>query len=158
MTEHPNAQIIRRLYAAFEATDFSTIESLLREDVTWNAAGRNWLVGEYRGRTAVLDLLAAIAEYGEGHYTTELYDVLASDRHAIGLHRSRAYRSDGLQMSVDDVLVFSIDNGRISKVWATPWDQYEEDQFYGLEPPEGRDTPDSRTSALATSWTSGPGA
>jgi hypothetical protein len=44
-------------------------------------------------------------------------------------------------MDVNDVLLFHIPDGKIVEVWATPWDQYEEDEFYGGELPSGMATP-----------------
>jgi ketosteroid isomerase-like protein len=142
MPEHPNTTIVRRAYEAFSTGDIRIMSELLAADAVWHAAGRNWIVGDYYGREAIMCLFMAMGVFAEGTYRVEVHDVVANDEHAIGLHRSTASRpSDGRTMDVNDVLIFHIRDGKIVEVWATPWDQYEEDQFYGPEPPAGMAPP-----------------
>ena len=146
MDEHPNVTIVRELYAAFSRGDVETIRGYLADDAVWHAAGRNWIVGDYQGRDTVVGLLTAMAVYAEGSYSVEVRDVLGNCRRAIGLHRSSARRADGRSLDVDDVLIFDISDGKVIEVWASPYDQYEEDAFYGPEAPAGL-MPPARVSA-----------
>jgi hypothetical protein len=54
MTEHANAELFRRSYAAFQAGDLDTVRSLLADDVTWHNPGGNHLSGDYRGVDAAM--------------------------------------------------------------------------------------------------------
>jgi uncharacterized protein len=56
MTEHANAELFRRGYAAFQAGDLDTVRSLLADDVIWHNPGSNHLSGEYRGADAAMGL------------------------------------------------------------------------------------------------------
>ncbi len=137
MAEHRNVAIVRELYAAFSRGDLEAIRGCLADEAVWHAAGRNWIVGDYHGRDAIVGLLAAMALYAEGSYSVEVRDVLGNDRRVVGLHRSSARRADGRSLDVDDVLIFDIADGKVVEVWASPYDQYEEDAFYGTEAPAG---------------------
>lgn len=145
MNEHPNALLVRKAYDAFSRGDLGAIGELVAEDAVWHAAGRNWIVGDYKGRNAILGLFATMGLYAEGTYKIEVHDVVANDEHAVGLHRSIASRRDGKRMDVLDVLVFHVRDGKVVEAWASPNDQYEEDDFYGPEPPNGM-LPPPRTS------------
>lgn len=156
MSEHPHVALVKKLYRAFNEGDLNTMAEIFHPDVTWHAAGQNWLVGTYTGLEGVLGLLGTMAQYGEGNYTTALHDVVANDRYAIAMHRSTAWRSDGRELSVDDLVVSEFEDGKVVRVWATPYDQYEEDRFYGDDVPEGFAVPAGRTSAVAESWSPRP--
>jgi len=54
MTEHANAELFRRSYAAFQAADLDTVRSLLADDVVWHNPGSNHLSGDYRGVDAAI--------------------------------------------------------------------------------------------------------
>ena len=56
MTEHANAELFRRSYAAFQAGDLDTVRSLLADDVIWHNPGSNHLSGDYRGVDAAMGL------------------------------------------------------------------------------------------------------
>ena len=141
MAEHPNVTIVRELYGAFSRGDIETIRGYLADNAVWHAAGRNWLVGDYHGREAVVGLLTAMAIYAEGSYRVEVRDVVGNERRAVGLHRSTAKRADGASLDVDDVLIFDFVDGKVAEVWASPYDQYEEDAFYGPIVPTGLTAP-----------------
>ena len=141
MADHPHADVVRRAYAAFAAQDVPALVQLFVPDARWRSAGRNWLVGEYVGVEAILGFFTAIDAYSEGTYRTDLHDVLANDERAVALHCSSAHRSDGKAMSVDAAVEFHFRDGRIASVRAWPWDLYEEDAFYGVEPPPGTARP-----------------
>jgi hypothetical protein len=137
MTEHHNAALVRRGYEAFANADTDAIRAAFTSQAEWESAGRNWLVGRYRGPGAITGFLTAVFTYAEGTYRTEVHDVFANDKRAVVLQRSSARRSDGKTLDVDAAVVFDISDGKFSRVRAWPWDLYAEDDFYGLEPPAG---------------------
>lgn len=152
MSEHPNAALVRRVFDAFSKGDLDTVRALWAADGVWHSAGRNWLVGDYRGIDNIIEFLLTVARYSEGSYTAELHDIVASDRRAIALTRLSARRSDGKSMSVDATTVFDIESGKIKEAWASPWDIYEEDQYYGMTPPQGMSAPEKCALAGPHFW------
>ena len=56
MADHPNADLIRRAYAAFQQGDLDTVRSLFDADIVWHAPGNNQLSGDHSGVDNVLAL------------------------------------------------------------------------------------------------------
>lgn len=141
MTEHRNAALVRGGYEAFAKADTHAIRAALADEAEWESAGRNWLVGRYRGPDAIVAFLRAVFTYSEGTYRTDVHDVLANDQRVVVLQRSSARRADGKTLDVDAAVVFDISDSKIIRVRAWPWDLYAEDSFYGMEPPAGTTPP-----------------
>src|SRR5262245_34184187 len=93
MTEHPNAERIRALFAAFRNADLATIQATIPEHAVWRFPGRTGkLAGEHRGRAAILQFLMSVPQLTGGTFHLDLIDVLANDRHAVALFRGRGER------------------------------------------------------------------
>jgi ketosteroid isomerase-like protein len=57
MAEHPNVELLRRGYAAFETGDMETLRSeLFAPDIVWHHLGDNPMAGEYEGPEQVIGL------------------------------------------------------------------------------------------------------
>src|SRR2546428_13711608 len=82
MFEHPNAALVERLYAAFDAGDREALKKLIAEDAEWHVPGSTEISGAHRGHEAIFASLAELAEMSGGTIRAELIDVLASDMHA----------------------------------------------------------------------------
>jgi uncharacterized protein len=83
MAEHPNVELLRNGYAAFEAGDMQTIGAILADDVVGHAPGNNPLSGDYEGKDDVFGYFAKFSELHEGTYRFEIHDLLANDQHAV---------------------------------------------------------------------------
>ena len=84
MTEHPNAELIRRLIAARPTMDAKVLQDVLGEDVVWHIPGEDQWAGHIRGRDALIALWTGVAEEGSS-LSFDLHDVLANDEHAVVL-------------------------------------------------------------------------
>src|SRR4029453_13535056 len=93
MAEHPNAERIRRAFAAFAQGDMATMTELIAEDTVWHIPGRGRLSGDHRGREAVFELFSRLVQGSEGTFTQELHDALGSDEHAVALTHVSAPRA-----------------------------------------------------------------
>jgi hypothetical protein len=122
MRKHPNADVIRALYATPGGPD--AVEHLFHEDALWHLPGQHPMAGDHAGRAAVL----AAMRYFEG-IQLELMDVLASDVHAIallhasGTRKGREYRS----LEFD---VFRMKDGKIAEFWSFSEDQRITDEYW----------------------------
>src|SRR5919108_4788042 len=85
MAEHPDAERIRRAFAAFARGDMATMTELIAEDTVWHIPGRGPLSGDHRGRDTVFELFSRLVQGSEGTFTQELHDALGSDEHAVAL-------------------------------------------------------------------------
>src|SRR2546428_11063257 len=85
MFEHPNAALVERLYAAFDAGDAESLKKLIAEDAVWHVPGSTEISGDHRGHEAIFAYFQKLAELSGGTFRAELVDVLASDMHAPAL-------------------------------------------------------------------------
>src|SRR3989442_7772666 len=85
MFEHPNAALVERLYAAFDAGDREALKKLIAEDAVWHVPGSTEISGDHRGHEAIFAYFQKLAELSGGTVRAELVDVLASDMPAAAL-------------------------------------------------------------------------
>jgi ketosteroid isomerase-like protein len=126
--EHPNAALLRRLYAAYAARDKDTICELIAEDCTWNIPGRGAKAGTHTGRDSILELFRDLMRQSKGGATIELHDVLANDTTAVALQTGTA-TIDGRTSALKEVLVHTIRDGRVVDMWEYQFDLYAFDEM-----------------------------
>jgi ketosteroid isomerase-like protein len=126
--DHPNAKLARNAWEAVSASDLDTLSQVCADDLVWHASGRGSRSGDYRGRTAVLDYLAAIGDAAE-RFDSRLDHVLVNENlvavlfHVTGTRRGRV-------LDTDFILLFRVAVGRIAEIWAVPRDQHAVDEFW----------------------------
>jgi ketosteroid isomerase-like protein len=111
--EHPNAIAYRRAADAFRARDLATIEALVDEDVVWHVPGNHPRAGDIRGRTALIEWLAGLADTG---FWLREHDVLGNDEHVCALSYM-GVRRPGVDVETRVVSVFHFRNGRQVERW-----------------------------------------
>jgi ketosteroid isomerase-like protein len=120
MTEHPNAQLIRRLFGAF-GNDAMQIAAALSRDVVWRVPGTTAMSGEYRGPREVVEFLRRTGLETDGTYRSELWSVLANDEWGLAVYRAAGTRK-GIELDVPQALVLRFDGSEIKEVTAVPLD------------------------------------
>jgi uncharacterized protein len=118
--EHPNAALIRRLFAAF-GRDPKVIAAALARDVVWRVPGSTAMSGEYRGPRAVVEFLRRTGIETGGTYRSRLHTVLADDEWAVAVYRAMGTRN-GIELDVEQALVMRLVHGEIKDVTAVPLD------------------------------------
>lgn len=130
INEHPNAALVRRLYAAFAARDFPTLRTLLAEDAVWHIPGRSPIAGDYRGLDSVVnDFLERVVRQSDGTLQAVPTDILANDRHIVVLQHSTGQRQ-GKTLDITVCQVFRVQNDRIAEVTTHYSDLYALDAFW----------------------------
>lgn len=130
MTEHPNVQRIRDLFAAFRAADVATIEQLLAPDAVWHFPGRRGrLAGSHRGRDALFAFLLDVQGATDGTFGLDLIDVLANDAHAAVFFRGHATRN-GKTLDNPTCLRMRLGGGQVHEVWEFVWDLEHVEDFW----------------------------
>lgn len=130
MAEHPNAERIRSLFAAFEHGDLEAINDVLPETATWHFPGnRGRLAGTHRGRNAIFAFLTKVMELTGGNFRLELIDVLANDDNAVAIFRGHGRRNDR-DFDNHTCLRMRLDHGRVVELWEFVWDLYDVDDFW----------------------------
>jgi len=118
--EHPNAALVRRLFAAF-GKDAMVVSAALARDVVWRVPGNTVMSGEYRGRRDVVEFLRRTGLETGGTYGSDLHTVFADDDWAVAIYRATGSRN-GIDLDVDQALVIRIVDGLLHDVTAVPLD------------------------------------
>jgi uncharacterized protein len=118
--EHPNAALVRRLFAAF-GHDPMAISAALARDVVWRVPGTTVMSGEYHGRREVVEFLRRTGLETGGTYRSRLHTVLADDEWAVAVYRASGSRN-GVDLDVEQALVIRIADGVLQDVTAVPLD------------------------------------
>ena len=116
-----NEALVRSVFTAFARKEGFALRGLFAEDAVWHVPGRGVMAGVYRGRDAIFRFLARLPRETDGTYSSELVDVLASDRRAAALYRASGSRH-GRRLELDQVLLFRIEDGLVRDVLALPSD------------------------------------
>jgi len=117
---HPNADLVRRLFGAF-GHDAKQISATFDRDVIWRVPGKTVMSGEYRGRRDVVDFLRRTGLETGGTYRSRVHTVFADDDLGLAVYRASGARN-GIDLDVDQALVFRFDDGAITEVIAVPLD------------------------------------
>ena len=118
--DHPNAALVRRLFAAF-GKDPMAISAALGRDVVWRVPGHTAMSGEYRGRRDVVEFLRRTGLETGGTYKSYLHTVFADDDWAVAIYRATGSRN-GIDLDVEQALVIRIADGLWQDVTAVPLD------------------------------------
>jgi ketosteroid isomerase-like protein len=119
-TEHPNAALVRRVFAAF-GKDAMAISAAFSRDVVWRVPGDTVMSGEYHGRRDVMAFLSRTGVETGGTYRSRLRTVFADDDWAVAIYRATG-RRNGVDLDVDQALVMRMADGLIRDVTAVPLD------------------------------------
>jgi len=128
MVEHPNASLVKKGFAAFEAGDIATLNTLFTDDIVWHGAGRSFLGGDFVGKGEVLGVFARVTQEADS-FEQRIHAVLADDDHAVALVEAHASR-EGKKATMQQVFVFHIVDAKIKEAWVTLHDQYAADEFW----------------------------
>ena len=124
-----NASVVRQIFDAFAAKNGYALRDVFAPDAVWRVPGAGTMAGIFEGREAIFRFLGRLAKETEGTYSSELIDVLASDDRAAALYRARGTRKNR-HLELDQVLLFSLDDGVVTDVLAMPSDPAAFDAFW----------------------------
>ena len=110
--EHPNAELYRRLTAAFQSGDIETVKGALAPGLRWHEAGN----AEVMGREAVLQQMSGAVKRIDGYVA--VHDVLANDEHVIALINVALRKPDGSEIHYPAIEVAHMSDGLITERWS----------------------------------------
>jgi uncharacterized protein len=118
--EHPNAALVRRVFAAF-GRDPKAIAAAFDREIVWRVPGDTAMSGEYHGRLDVMEFLRRTGLETGGTYRSSLHTVFADDDWAVAIYRAMGSRH-GVDLDVEQALVIRIRDGLWQDVTAVPLD------------------------------------
>ena len=138
---HPNIDFMRRYSAALTAGQAAEVLPYYAEDLVLHIPGRSPHAGTFHGQDAVLAYYTRIFRDTEGRFENlGVDDILASDTHAVSLVRWRVTRGERT-LDIDRVVVYRIEDERITEIWVRDWDQYGYDEVFADAEPVIDGTP-----------------
>jgi uncharacterized protein len=126
---HPNEELLRRGYDAFDAGDIETVLGLFADDIRWQVSGSSRISGIYKGREGVAGFFEKLGELSAGTFHIEVQDMLAKEGLGVVLTTQVAER-DGRTLDVDSVHLWTIEKGKLTEFRGLPADQYAMDAFF----------------------------
>ena len=118
--EHPNAALVRRVFAAF-GKDAKAVSAAFARDIVWRVPGHTVMSGEYHGRRDVVEFLRRTGLETSGTYRSSLHTVFADDDWAVAIYRAVGERN-GILLDVDQAFVIRCEGGLWKEVTAVPLD------------------------------------
>src|ERR1035441_8304389 len=112
MTDHPNAELFKRGYAAFQQGDLDTVRELFDSNIVWHVPGHNHTSGDYVGVDKVLTLFGSNFQETNGTLKLGRHDVIASDSHAVAI-ATVSGEKDGRTLSERYTHVVRMSNGKV---------------------------------------------
>ena len=131
---HPNEDVIRDLFLAYQRGDETALRRLLAEDVVYYLPGRSPMAGAYRGRDAVLALWDRQKAYLGGQpYRVEPLGSIADDQHLVLLAKGEA-ETDSQTLTWRAANVYQIRAGLVVDCRVFIEDLYAFDKFWAGMP------------------------
>jgi ketosteroid isomerase-like protein len=121
-TTFTDADVVRAVFQAFADADLGALGGLLHADATWHHRNDDPLGGVHRGSAAIAAYLAQSAQLTAGTLRAVPQSFMADGQGRVGvLVRLSAARPDGRSMDGPQLVLFTLDGGRVRSI----------DQFVG---------------------------
>jgi len=118
----PDTDTVRAVFQAFADADAAALDGLLHADATWNHRNSDRLGGVHHGTGAIMAYLAESAQLTDGTLRAVPQSYMADGGGRVGvLVRLGATRPDGRSMDGPQIVLFTLDGGRVRSI----------DQFVG---------------------------
>lgn len=125
-------QVVTNFLTAVQVGDLEQLNTLLHPDMEWVQPGNNRVAGLKRSSAEVFQMVGKMFELSAN--TLKLTDIktisVNGNRVACLLHWNASQPAGGI-LDVDNIDVYTVDNGKIIKAEIFTADQEKEDQFWG---------------------------
>lgn len=128
--EKARVEMARKGYTAFNEADLAGAMETMADGIVWHVGGDNPLSGEYKGKDAVMEMLARFGQLTEGTYEADVHDILASEEHTIVIGTYTATRKGRTHSSRFVDIIHATPTGQAKEFWRFNEDQAAEDQFF----------------------------
>ena len=109
--------VVRAVFGAFASGDLAALSDLLHADATWHHRNDDRLGGIHRGADAIIAYLTELALLTAGTLQAEPASVMADGAGYVAvLVRLRASRPDGRAMDGPQVVLVTVDGGRVRAI------------------------------------------
>jgi len=112
-----DVDVVRAVFGAFASGDLAALSDLLHPGATWHHHNDDRLGGIHRGAEAIIAYLTESALLSAGTLHAEPQSVMAdAEGHVAVLVRLRASRPDGRTMDGPQVVLVTVEGGRVRAI------------------------------------------
>jgi uncharacterized protein len=130
MAEHPNVAVVRNAYESFTKGDLDGALADLADDCVFHFGGDGPNSGDHKGREAITAALIKNFELTAGTQALDVKGIFADDDHAAVVLHETASRPDGASISMDEVHILRLRDGKVIDLWDVPEDVQTHDDFF----------------------------
>ena len=130
MADHPNADLFKRGYAAFQQGDLDTVRELFDPNIVWHIGGHNHFTGDHAGVDNVLALFLANMQETDGTFKVEVHDILGSDAHAVAIATVSGVK-EGRTVNDRYTHIAHFSDGKLAESWIFQEHPDKVDEFWG---------------------------
>ncbi len=130
--ETPAAQTVKTFLTAVQQGNHQTLAVLIHPDITWNQPGTNRFSGTKTSGTAVFQMVGGMME-ASAHTLrlTDIKQMTVNGNKVACLVRWKAVQSGGGVLDVNNIDVYTVENGKIVEATVYSEDIAQEDYFWG---------------------------
>lgn len=125
-------RVVRDFLTAVQHNQFDLVGAALHPQVQWSQPGHNRFSGPKHSRDEVFAMVGAMQEAAAGTLALTAIDALSENGHQVAcrVHWKAAQPPGGL-LDVDNIDVYTVENGLITQVQVFSADAAHEDAFWG---------------------------
>ncbi len=113
--EQDNATQVRRGFNAFSTGDMASLTELFAPDATWHGPTTGVIAGDYMGRDNIFKMFGQLGEETSGTFRVSPGTFAAAgDR--VFVQVMATGRRNGKSLESDEVIVFTLTDGKVTKV------------------------------------------
>lgn len=113
--ELDNMERIRKGFEAFAAADLATLGELFDSNAVWHAEAMGIFAGDYRGRDAIFAMFAMLGQETAGTFRS-FPTAMAASNDKVFVQTIATGERHGRKLNTDEVLVFTLVDGRVREV------------------------------------------
>jgi uncharacterized protein len=125
-----NEDIVRKGYDAFTSGDMDSLKKMFTADFVHHVPGSSQLSGDHNGPDGAIALYGKFFELSGGTLKVDLRGMKSDGDKVAATQWSTAERS-GKKLDQQEVLTFSVEDGKMARLDEQPSDQAAYDDFWG---------------------------
>ena len=126
------AQTVKTFLTAVQQGNQQTLAALIHPNITWNQPGTNRFSGTKTSGTAVFQMVGGMMEASANTLAlSDIKQVMANGNKVACLVRWKAVQPGGGVLDVDNIDVYTVENGKIVEATVYSEDIAQEDSFWG---------------------------
>jgi uncharacterized protein len=127
--EEENATQVRRGFNAFSVGDMTSLSELFTPNATWHGPATGVIAGDYIGRDNIFKMFGQLGEETSGTFHASPGAFAAAGDHVF-VQVMATGRRNGKSIESDEVLVFTLNDGKVTRVRLYLSDVQEDRDFW----------------------------